>query len=257
MLLSENQTPSPLSLAFPGETPWRGRNLLWMSIAMLAGIVVGSAILAVVLLPSSLTGDDVQITTGYMLGVLAMQAAVMLACIYGFGMARQRIGWRSLGLAGFSGQVLWQALGIALLLRVGVAGLAYLLMQVGVTSQQAAALAPEGFSWPGAIGMILLAGIAVPIAEEIFFRGMLYRWMRSRWSLWLATGISSLLFALIHVELATVIPAFFIGVVCAYSFERSRTLWLPILIHCFNNLIAVGLLYGFLVAGVPVPGVTQ
>ena len=39
---------------------------------------------------------------------------------------------------------------------------------------------------------------------------------------------------------------FFLGVLCALAYERSRSLWLSIAIHAVNNSLAVLLLYAAL-----------
>jgi hypothetical protein len=36
-------------------------------------------------------------------------------------------------------------------------------------------VAPDGLSWLGRGAMLLLAGVAIPFAEEVFFRGVLYK----------------------------------------------------------------------------------
>lgn len=254
MLQANHTTVQPPTLPPFDTMPWRGWTFLWMGLAMISGVLMGAIVLALFLLPTMLTGDEVTLTTAYAVAVLALQGIVMLLCIYLFGMWRQQIGWQQLGFIPISWEWIRRALGLTLLIRVGVTLLALVLTPLGIVSQQASAFAPEGFSWPGAIGMLVVGGIVVPLAEETFFRGMLYRWLRSRWSMRMAALISSLLFAVIHLELATIIPAFFIGVVCAVSFERSRSLWTPILIHSANNLIAIGLVYALLATGVSIPG---
>ena len=257
MLQADHAMTHPPALPPFDTMPWRGRTFLWMSLAIISGVLMGATLLALLLLPATSTGDEVTLTTAYMVAVLALQGVVMLLCIYLFGMLRQRLGWQQIGFTPISWQWIGRALGLTILLRVGVTLLALALAPLGIVSEQANSLAPEGFSWLGAIGMLLFGGIVVPLAEEIFFRGMLYRWLRSRWSIRVATLVSSLIFALIHVELATIIPAFLIGLVCAVSFERSRSLWTPFLIHCANNLIGIGLLYALLAAGVSIPGLHQ
>ncbi len=255
MVLTETQLkPAPPDNPF-ATSPWSGRRLLLMSAAIILGVVIGATILVALLMPESLTGATPKPTTPYMVAMLGMQAAVMFACIYLIGVGGQAIGWRDFGIQSTSWGWVWKALGLTVLLRIVVAGMAVVMMQIGIVSQQPQAIAPDGFSWFGATGMIVLAGIVVPIAEELFFRGMLYRWMRSRWSVWLASVVSSLLFAIVHIELATALPVFVLGMVLALVYEHSRSLWTSILIHCVNNLIAIGLLYALLAAGVPIPGV--
>ncbi|HEX2981410.1 MAG TPA: type II CAAX endopeptidase family protein [Anaerolineaceae bacterium] len=110
--------------------------------------------------------------------------------------------------------------------------------------------APAGFSWVNFLATLLLAGILVPIAEELFFRGALYTWLRSRMAPWVAMLLSAGLFGLGHADtFAVVISSFVLGIINAWLFERSRTLWAPITVHIVNNSLAVIALYAALLTG--------
>jgi membrane protease YdiL (CAAX protease family) len=89
--------------------------------------------------------------------------------------------------------------------------------------------------------------LGAPIAEELFFRGFLYRGLRRRFSVWLAAAISSAAFALVHVnpESATEAAAtallapglFVVGVGLALVYERRQSLLAPISGHAVFNLV--------------------
>jgi membrane protease YdiL (CAAX protease family) len=94
---------------------------------------------------------------------------------------------------------------------------------------------------------LLFVGVLAPLAEELYFRGLIHRWFRSRLAFWPAVLISSAIFGLGHIgSVAAVVSTFFLGVVLAVTFERGRSLWLPILIHMTNNSLAVVLTYALL-----------
>ena len=80
-------------------------------------------------------------------------------------------------------------------------------------------LVPEGFSWPGAFAMLLVGGIAAPFAEELFFRGVLYRWLRDGFGPWIVAPTSALVFGLLHGDIAIAGASFVIGLVLAWFFE--------------------------------------
>lgn len=86
---------------------------------------------------------------------------------------------------------------------------------------------------------VLTIVLAVPLAEEILFRGLLFgaltRWLRTGWIL----VLSSTLFAAIHFDLAFFLPLFFLGMVLGWARIRSRSLGLPLLIHTVNNGLAL------------------
>jgi membrane protease YdiL (CAAX protease family) len=83
------------------------------------------------------------------------------------------------------------------------------------------------------LGVVVVAVVAAPLVEELFFRGiLLHRWAR-RWGTGPAVVASSALFAVLHGEW---IGHFLFGVAMCALYLRTRTLWLPILAHALSNL---------------------
>jgi len=81
--------------------------------------------------------------------------------------------------------------------------------------------------------LILLAGVvAAPIAEEWFFRGLLWRRWAHRSGAVQATLASSALFGLLHVD---PIGAFVFGLVMCAVYARYGTLWAPTIVHGAGN----------------------
>jgi len=87
--------------------------------------------------------------------------------------------------------------------------------------------------------IIVSAVLIAPIAEECCFRGFLYSILR-RWSGFFAAMLSSsLLFGAIHTSLMQFLPLTVFAMVQCWVYERTRTLWIPILTHCVFNAISV------------------
>lgn len=82
----------------------------------------------------------------------------------------------------------------------------------------------------------LTAGLISPIAEEIFFRGILYSFLR-RLGILTAIFTTTAIFALFHLSNGG-LPLVQIagGLVFALSFEYSKNLVTPIVIHVLGNL---------------------
>lgn len=234
---------------------WKGADVLLMSLAIVAGIGVGAAALFAPLISTGKLSSGQTLPAPFTLGILAMQAFVMLGAIWLLGLKRRNHRWADLGLTPTSPSWIAAAVAIFVVLRLFTIALSVLLAQLGVQSTQAQALAPGMTSLPGTIGMLLLAGVAVPIAEEIFFRGVVYRWLRDKWGVAVGAIVSGVVFGLVHFEPATVMPAVLLGIALALVYERSRSLWPPILIHVLNNAFALVLLYVLIATGVPIPGV--
>ena len=92
--------------------------------------------------------------------------------------------------------------------------------------------------WAIGICAIILA----PLCEEIFFRGILLRFLHSRMSLKKSLWISSLIFALVHRHFASFLPLCFLGYWLSYYYIKTKCIWTNIGIHAlFNgtNLILV------------------
>ena len=73
-----------------------------------------------------------------------------------------------------------------------------------------------------------------PFIEELFFRGLLLASWASRWGPTRAVIFSSLLFAVLHLE---ILGSFIFGVVVSLTFLKTGRLWLPFIIHVTNNAL--------------------
>lgn len=82
--------------------------------------------------------------------------------------------------------------------------------------------------------------IVAPIGEELFFRGHLFRWSASRCGLAYAYVLTAMIFALSHVNPYGIPSYFTMGLILAWSYDRWRTLAVPMMAHATINAIAVG-----------------
>lgn len=90
--------------------------------------------------------------------------------------------------------------------------------------------------------VILIAFLLVaPVAEEIFFRGVVYNaWERERGARVAVIG-SALLFAAIHTSLFALVPIFALGVALALLYRSTRSLAATIALHAGFNAISVAI----------------
>ena len=94
------------------------------------------------------------------------------------------------------------------------------------------------------VWILVLLCVVVPVAEEIFFRGVVYRGLRARWGALVAVLASSVFFGAVHLELVHFLPILVLGMILAYSLERTGSLVPAMAIHALNNVVAVfGTLY--------------
>ena len=81
--------------------------------------------------------------------------------------------------------------------------------------------------------------IVGPIVEEILFRGLIYGALEKRLRVTGAILVSSLFFALVHLQVVYFIPIFCLGLVLGWARWKANSLGLPILIHVLNNGVAL------------------
>ncbi len=92
----------------------------------------------------------------------------------------------------------------------------------------------------------LLAVVVAPLAEEVIFRGVLFRALADRINLAVGLVLSSVIFALIHIEVVVSQPfalvgLFTVGFLLALAFHLTGNLMVAVLGHAVFNAISLGL----------------
>lgn len=104
-----------------------------------------------------------------------------------------------------------------------------------------------GINSPAVLLAPLFFALSSTVAEEILFRGVLFRLVERGLGQWAALAISAAVFGGLHVtnENATIIGALAImlqaGVVLGAAFLLTRRLWLPMGIHFAVNFLQAGI----------------
>ena len=76
-----------------------------------------------------------------------------------------------------------------------------------------------------------------PLLEEPLFRGVILGGLSKKMPVWLAMALSGFLFAFVHINAATFIPLWFLGVAFAWLYVRTGTLLAPMAVHFIFNAI--------------------
>ena len=203
--------------------------------------------------------------------LLIQNGLVVLSVLLAAGIAeRDRSMKEKLGLSmapEYSLQFLFPVFVLAILATYGAqSGLSHLLKAVGREPKEQSmveffrTLKPLAF-----IGFAAITVIAAPIAEELAFRHILYRFLRVILYRKEAAVAVSLIFALFHVSLTTlfhtkpfpwemlvvpVVPLFILALFLQWQYEKSKSVIPSTLIHMGFNLISVLLLTLQVVYGV-------
>lgn len=183
-------------------------------------------------------------TIPFSTGMLALITVIVVRVRYGVGAPRLLLGdgplrWRDAGVGAVA------ALGAYVVINVGLSvllsGRELPQVQEGLRD---AALDPQT-----ALLIGLTALVIGPIGEELFFRGLLFQSLRRSLGLWPGIGLSSVVFALAHVQatlagtLLLFVAFFPLGMFFAWLFDRRRSLLAPIAGHATYNGLSFALLY--------------
>lgn len=173
------------------------------------------------------------------LGWVALRYRDRLRLLFG----RARAGVRD--VAAGIGHGLAAFLGLNLLLGLLFTWLTDLLgIEVAPVQQRIRELAAE----PDLLPFLLVSvAIAAPLAEELFFRGLLFQLLRARAGPWAGIVLSGLLFGLVHWEAGNAVGTAYmvsslsvVGAYLAWVFHRRGSLVAPITMHATFNLLAAG-----------------
>lgn len=104
---------------------------------------------------------------------------------------------------------------------------------------------PEGV---GAAAAAVSVVVFAPVAEEMFFRGLLYRIFKGFFSplncgAFVSAALSGALFSLIHADAFVFLPLALMGVLLCLSYEKSGSILSPILVHALFNALNLGIIW--------------
>ncbi|MFZ1250745.1 MAG: CPBP family intramembrane glutamic endopeptidase [Candidatus Microsaccharimonas sp.] len=85
--------------------------------------------------------------------------------------------------------------------------------------------------------------VVAPFAEELLFRGYLFGKLQKHAPIWIATLITSLLFAAVHLQWNVAIDVFALSIVLCLLRVATGSLWPAILLHMMKNSIAFYFLF--------------
>jgi membrane protease YdiL (CAAX protease family) len=216
-----------------------------------AVLVLVLLVLAVALLLTAPFGDD---ATALVLGegelTILGSVVILVASQVGMLLISWLLVFRPRALAGLplppgsnaAGAIL-SGVGWGVVATIGAsllgAGVLFVLESLGIeagpqTAEQAISRIDP---WLAVLAVVILA----PIAEEVFFRGVVFNaLLREAGSRWAYIG-SAALFAVIHLEPVAMLPLFALGLALAWVYQRTRNLLAPIAMHATVNGIAVAL----------------
>ncbi|MDQ3855755.1 MAG: CPBP family intramembrane metalloprotease [Chloroflexota bacterium] len=232
------------------RVPW---SLTDMALATTGGLVLAFGLVVLTALSFRAfravppAGVQTLLFSVYTYGALALS-------VWYFVLRRHGASWGALGFGHARGGGVLATLGAVVgvvpvvlvgLLMVEALVAALLAVLLGdFTNPQQEAIAPNGvFAFRDYVPLLIAAAVVAPVVEELLFRGMLYRYLRSRMGMWPAVLLSAALFAVAHV-IPVLLPVLFItGIALALLAEYSRSIYPSIALHALHNAVALTALY--------------
>lgn len=93
--------------------------------------------------------------------------------------------------------------------------------------------------------VLLIMAVLPAVAEEALFRGLLQPLMQKRLGIHGGIWLTAILFGLLHQQFLAFLSIVSLGAVLGYLRSWTGNLWLPTLLHFFNNAQIVVLVYFF------------
>jgi membrane protease YdiL (CAAX protease family) len=85
---------------------------------------------------------------------------------------------------------------------------------------------------------LLIIALLPGVCEEMMFRGFIYRFFENGRK-WFPIVVSALLFAIFHLDMFRLLPAFMLGLYLGFLLQRTNSIYITILAHTLNNGLAV------------------
>ena len=201
--------------------------------------------LLLVLVVGMVVGGDSGLGTESGVGLAlagGISGVIMLLISWLIGPARYRVPLSSLGLnppvpQGLAQLLLPVLVLLASLTFTGIYGVVVSELGWDVPQSLPKGLDEEG---PMVIGLLaVIVVLLVPLAEEVFFRGFMLSGLVGSLGTVGAAIISSLVFALFHIDPKVMLPIFVTGLLFAWLYNRTGSVWSCSAAHAMQNALAL------------------
>lgn len=221
-----------------GAAAWGPRDIIFaLAVALGAGFVLVSVIVAPVSAFASSNEDPAVLAAGLVATIFFDGALFGAAAL--FSIARYRCSWSALGLGAPTAKELWPGIGTAVGGQVIVATYAGIVQLIGLDELLPGTNVPQAmFEERLLLPLVGVATVLIaPLAEETFFRGFMFAGLR-RYGFFWAALTSGFLFSVAHINPGGILPLTLVGMLFAWSYSRSGSLWTAIYAHVTFNLVS-------------------
>ena len=216
--------------------PWK-----LLDIAIATAVVFASFLAIAVVLGFALDAIGVEERSFLAPWLIGMFEGLMLGAVWVFGIKKYHARWQTLGLryprARWSFVLPW----LALLGSLTFTGIYVAIVNAFGADSLLPPSIPDDVLGDGLQRLVstLVIGLWGPFTEEVFFRGFVLAGLIAPLGATRAAVVSSIIFAIAHLTLGTLVPIFVTGMLLAWLYLRTRSLWPPIIAHAAQNLLAL------------------
>lgn len=238
---SESQEGSGLFKSGIRAVPWTLRDVIIASVLFFPIGVGGSFALGLALARTGLVTDGVlAIILGSVLLPVALLAAAWVFGIRRYGVSLDLLGFRRTSHTAIA----WLPL-VALSIGLFATAVYALLMEgLGIDIlvpdqglEKIAAL--DGIAM---LPIFAIVGLLAPFAEEVFFRGFLLAALTPIIGGLRGAVVSAAIFSAAHLNVGTLFPIFVMGMLLAWLYLRTGSIWPSFVAHAAQNLLALAFL---------------
>ena len=207
---------------------------VWLGV-LFAVVLMGLAYGAAYLLLYLLVDPNVDLWLALFSAVLEL---VLLVPVWWFVKRKYHVPLaKALGFRRFKPWWLAVAVGLLIAYFVFNAYYAAILAALGLEMQRdvGPTLRELSSPWPLVFSIVILA----PLVEEVFFRGFVFNGLRGRMDWWWAAVISGALFAAAHLDPLFLLPAFLMGFLFAFLYQKTNSIWPGMIVHFLVNSLAM------------------
>jgi hypothetical protein len=223
----------------PSSVPWTPRDVFWAVVVSGLGVLAAGRLL-----------QKLDLSLDPSLVVIFGTLSLLLPVWY-FTVFKYRTTWAALGLRGFQLNAVGLGCGLMVLsflfnlIYAAILGLYGWEIQPDIAPLFAKTRFPRWLLFGGAV--------IAPIVEEIFFRGFVFAGLRRRWEWKRAAAVSAGLFAVLHFAPTSYLPIFILGMIFAFLYQISGSIWPAILMHMVTNSLALSAAYAISQRWLPTP----
>ncbi len=215
---------------------------------VLVYLAINGIAVAAALIPNVRNMDSIH----FFMYLFAVQFISTIFCIWLFAIVLRRSRWQDLGLRLPSLSDCWNygvKGGVLLIILVGLMSFALKYFQPELQMQEIEQVMRLATRRPDIIALVIAGTVLAPLSEEIFYRGMIYPVFRNYVGPAWGAVLAGIIFGLAHFDLWRALPLAIGGMALCYIYERSRSVWVPMISHALWNgamfaIILVSLAYG-------------